>query len=53
MDVAVQLGDYDWGLTFNLNNGTKTHLTIEIFLENTFLGMTKVRAWPILTSAMP
>ena len=49
---------YDWGittggLTFNLNNGTKTHLTIIKLLENTFLGMTKVRAWPILTLAMP
>ena len=49
---------YDWGittggLTFNLNNGTKTHLIIIKLLENTFLGMTKVRAWPILTLAMP
>ena len=49
---------YDWGittggLTFNLNNGTKTHLIIVKLLENTFLGMTKVRAWPILTLAMP
>ena len=49
---------YDWGittggLTFNLNNGTKTHLIIVKILENTFLGMTKVRAWPILTLAMP
>ena len=48
---------YDWGittggLTFNLNNGTKTHLIIVKLLENTFLGMTKVRAWPILTLAM-
>ena len=41
------------GLTFNLNNGTKTHLIIVKLLENTFLGMTKVRAWPILTLAMP
>ena len=45
---------YDWGittggLTFNLNNGTKSHLIIAKLLENTFLGMTKVRAWPILT----
>ena len=45
---------YDWGitaggLTFNLNNGTKTHLIIIKLLENIFLGMTKVRAWPILT----
>ena len=48
---------YDWGittggLTFNLNNGTKTHLIIVKLLENTFLGMTKVRAWSILTLAM-
>ena len=43
MDVAVRLGDYDWGLTFNLNNGTKTHLIIVKLLENTFLDMTKVR----------
>ena len=41
------------GLTFNLNNGTKTHLIIVKLLENTFLGMTKVRAWPILTLTMP
>ena len=41
------------GLTFNLNNGTKTHLIIVKLSENTFLGMTKVRAWPILTLAMP
>ena len=45
---------YDWGittgsLTFNLNNGTKTHLIIVKLLENTFLGITKVRVWPILT----
>ena len=49
---------YDWGittggLTFNLNNGTKTPLIIVKILENTFLGMKKVRAWPILTLAMP
>ena len=49
---------YDWGitaggLTFNLNNGTKTPLIIVKNLENTFLGMKKVRAWPILTLAMP
>ena len=44
---------YDWGLTFNLNNGTKSHLIIVKLLENTFLGMTKVRDWPILTLAMP
>ena len=49
---------YDWGittggLTFNLNNGTKSHLIIVKLLENTFLGMTKVRVWPILTLAMP
>ena len=49
---------YDWGittggLTFNLNNGTKTHLIIVKLLKNTFLGMTNVRAWPILTLAMP
>ena len=48
---------YDWGittggLTFNLNNGTKSHLIIVKLLENTFLGMTKVRDWPILTLAM-
>ena len=41
------------GLTFNLNNGTKTPLIIVKNLENTFLGMKKVRAWPILTLAMP
>ena len=52
MDVAVSLGDYDWGLTFNLKNGTKTHLIIVKILENTSLGMTKLRAWPILTLAM-
>ena len=45
---------YDWGimtggLTFNLNDGTITHLIIVKLLENTFLGMTKVIAWPILT----
>ena len=49
---------YDWGitaggLTFNLNNGTKTPLIIVKNLENTFLGMKKVRSWPILTLAMP
>ena len=49
---------YDWGittggLTFNLNNGTKTHLIIVKILENTFLGMTKVRTWPILSLGMP
>ena len=41
------------GLTFNLNNGTKTPLIIVKNLENTFLGMKKVRTWPILTLAMP
>ena len=49
---------YDWGITagganFNLNNGTKTPLIIVKILENTFLGMKKVRTWPILTLAMP
>ena len=49
---------YDWGimaggLTFHLNNGTKTPLIIVKNLENTFVGMKKVRAWPILTLAMP
>ena len=49
---------YDWGimtggLIFNLNNGTKTLLIIVKISENTFLGMTKVRAGPILTLAMP
>ena len=49
---------YDWGITtggliFNLNNGTKTLLIIVKISENTFLGMTKVRAGPILTLAMP
>ena len=48
-DLGITTG----GLTFNLNNGTKTHLIIIKLLENTFLGMTKVRAWPILTLAMP
>ena len=48
----------DWGittggLTFNLNNGTKSHLIIVQLLEDTFLGMKKVRDWPILTLAMP
>ena len=48
---------YDWGITtgglsFNLNNGTKTYLIIVKLLENTFLSMTKVRDWPILTLAM-
>ena len=41
------------GLIFNLNNGTKTLLIIVKISENTFLGMTKVRAGPILTLAMP
>ena len=45
MDVAVRLGDY-------LNNGTNTPLIIVKNLENTFLGMKKVRDWPILTLAM-
>ena len=49
---------YDWGITagglpFNLNNGTKTPLIIVKNLENTFLGMKKVRARAILTLAMP
>ena len=49
---------YDWGITagglnFILNNGTKTHLIIVKLLENTCLGMKKVRAWPILTLARP
>ena len=49
---------YDWGITagglnFNLNNGTITPLIIVKNLENTFLGMKKVRTWPILTLAMP
>ena len=39
--------------SLTVNNGTKTHLIIVKLLENTFLGMTKVRAWPILTLAMP
>ena len=49
MDVAVRLG----GLTFNFNNDTKSHLIIVKLLQNTFLVMTKVRDWPILTLAMP
>ena len=37
---------YDWGITtgglaFNLNNGTKTHLTIVKLLENNFFGHDK------------
>ena len=41
---------YDWGITtggliFNLNNGTKTLLIIVKISENTFLGMTKIKAW--------
>ena len=48
----LDLGCTTGGLTFNLNNGTKSHLIIVKLLENTFLGMTKVRDWPILTLAM-
>ena len=48
-DLGITTG----GLTFNLDNGTKTHLIIIKLLENTFFGMKKVRAWPILTLAMP
>ena len=44
---------YDLGLTFILKNGTKPHLIIVRIFENTSLGMTKLRAWPILTLAMP
>ena len=40
------------GPTFNLNNGTETHSNFVKLLENTFLGMPKVRTWPILTLAM-
>ena len=48
----LDLGCTTGGVTFNLNNGTKSHLIIVKLLENTFLGMTKVRDWPILTLAM-
>ena len=48
-DLGITTG----GLTFNLNNGTKTHLIIVKVLENTFLGTTRVRDWPIFTLAMP
>ena len=37
-DLGITTG----GLTFNLDNGTKTHLIFVKLLENTFLGMPKV-----------
>ena len=40
------------GPTFNLNNATETHSNFVKLLENTFLGMPKVRPWPSLTLAM-
>ena len=48
----LDLGCMTGGVTFNLNNGTKSYLIIVKLLENTCLGMTKVRDWPILTLAM-
>ena len=42
-----------WGLTFKLNNGTKTQSIFVKLSENIFLGMSKVRAWLIFTLLMP
>ena len=41
-----------WGGPFNLYNITQTHSIFVKLLENTFLGMPKVRAWSIFTLSM-
>ena len=50
MDGTLDFTNDDWGRAFNPNNATQTRsIFVEIFKgiflkENTFLGMTKVRA---------
>ena len=53
MEGTLDFDSLDIGNNFNLNNGTETNLIFVKLLENTFLGMPKVRAWPILTLPMP
>ena len=53
MEGTLDLTLQTQGTTFNLNNGSETNLIFAKLLENTLLGMPKVRAWPILTLAMP
>ena len=40
------------GGILNSNNATQTHSIFVILLENTFLGMPKVKAWSIFTLSM-
>ena len=53
MDGKLDFANANWGRILNSNNATQTHSIFVKLLENTFLGMPKVRAWPILTLAMP
>ena len=53
MDGTLNFANFNWGRISNTNNATQTHSIFVKLLENTFLDMSKVRDWPILTLAMP
>ena len=52
MDGTLDFANGHWGGLFNPNNATQTHSIFVKFVENTFLGMPKVRAWSIFTLSM-
>ena len=53
MDEILDFDCFYLGKAFHPYNVTQTLLIFVKLKENTFLGMSKVRAWSILTLAMP
>ena len=52
MDRTLNFVNVLWERILNPNNATQTHSIFIKLLKNTFLGMSKVRAWPIFTFLM-
>ena len=53
MDGTLDFANLHWGRVFNPNNATQTHSIFVKLLGNTYLGMPKVRAWPIFAMSVP
>ena len=49
MDVAVELGEYDWVIR---KNSEISYKLVIIFQKNFFCALTALSAWSILTLAM-
>ena len=52
MDGTLDFANANWGRISNANNATQTHSIFVKLLENTFLGIPKVRERSIFTLSM-